>query len=363
MSSLNAVPKARIRSEVGVLLIGDGPTALAALRSLTKSCTVLGVLRSRLDQPADEVTEFASAHGIGVLAAESIDSVQSYIIDQQPDVVVISSFGKILPPHTLELAKFVNVHYSLLPHYRGRANVNWAIMNGERHVGISIHLVAPGLDDGNILFQAQVEISKTDTAQLIYHRLNAIQEKEMGQAVIQAAQGYPGLPQDPSQATYGCGRLPDDGEINWEDSTDAIDRQIRALSAPFPGPFTYLGRERLVVTRAEPCNTPNLYRGRVPGRIVDRSRAAGWVDVLTGDGVLRLFEVTTSFGDRRSAASVIRSTRDTLGLSRVNLLRYVQELEERLGTIEASLSRLQDHEPGGIVRVRPKAPTSDPDRA
>ena len=174
--------------------------------------------------------------------------------DSRPEAVVISSFSRILPPGVLALSRFVNVHYSPLPRYRGRANVNWAIINGERAAAISIHLVAPGLDDGNLLLQEQVEIAPTDTARSLYERLNTIQERQLGPSVIRAVAGDPGLPQDHRQATYGCGRVSDDGEIEWSKSTVAIDRLIRAPSRAFPARRVHVSPATAdrYPTRAEP---------------------------------------------------------------------------------------------------------------
>lgn len=335
MSERSPAARSLSAARAGVLLLGDGPTALTALRSLVKSCRVLGVLRTAADAAADPVRTYAAKHGIAIRTLDSPRELFDLIVKLRPEAVVISSFSRIMPPGALALSRFVNVHYSPLPRYRGRANVNWAVINGERVVAISIHLVAPGLDDGNILFQEQVAIASTDTAQSLYERLGAIQERELGPAVIRAVAGDPGAPQDHRYATYGCGRVPDDGEIDWSKSSAAIDRLIRALSPPFPGAFTHLERRRLVIVRAEPRKDPRRYEGRVPGRVADRSRNEGWVDVLTGDGVLRLFEVIPDAAATAPAAAIIRSTRTTLGLSRLDLLRCIDALEGRLAALEA----------------------------
>ena len=314
-----------------VVLLGDGPTSLAALRSLAASCHVVRVLRAASDPATDPVRAFAATVGVPVSPLSNLAELTQIVTGMRPDAVVISSFNLILPPKILALCQFVNVHYSLLPQYRGRANVNWAIINGEPAVGISIHHVAPDLDGGNILFQEAVPIGLNDTVTSLYDRLNAIQERELGAALIRAVAGDGGIPQDSAQATYGCTRLPDDGEINWKQPTTALDRLIRALSPPFPGAFTHLETQRVVVVRAAPVSDPPIYRGRVPGRVVQRSRLEGWVDVLTGDGVLRVFELlpASSPGPPSKAAELIRSTRITLGLSRLELLQRITALEER----------------------------------
>jgi methionyl-tRNA formyltransferase len=324
-------PASKASVKPDAVLLGDGPTALAALRSLAASCRVVRVLRAAADPDTDPVRALAGTAGIPVSALRALDELAQIVADLRPAAVVISSFNLILPPSILALSRFVNVHYSLLPQYRGRANVNWSIINGEPAAGISIHLVAPDLDSGNLLFQEAAPIRPDDTATSLYDRLNAIQERELGAAVVRAVAGDHGIPQ-PGQATYGCARVADDGEIDWGQPTNAIDCLIRALTPPFPGAFTHLETQRLVIVRAAPLFDPPVYTGRVPGRVVGRSRTEGWVDVLTGDGVLRVFDIVPASPSRSPspAASLIRSTRATLGLSRLDLLRRITALEERL---------------------------------
>jgi methionyl-tRNA formyltransferase len=91
-----------------------------------------------------------------------------------------------------------------------------------------------------------------------------------------------------------------------------------------------------VIARAEPRKDSLRYEGRVWGRVVDRSRSEGWVDVLTGDGILRVFEVIPDSAPIAPAAAIIRSTRITLGLSRLDLLRCIDELERRVAALEAT---------------------------
>lgn len=319
-----------------VLLLGDGPTTLTALRSLTACCTVVGVLRAASQAAVDPVRAYAAGHDVPVRPLDQLGDLPRVIGELRPDVVVISSFSRILSADVLALSRFINVHYSPLPRYRGRANVNWAIINGEPTAAISIHMVRPGLDDGEILLQEEVAIAPTDTAGSLYERLNGIQERELGAAVLRVARGETGSLQNQGDATYGCGRTPDDGEIDWSQPTVVIDRLIRALSPPFPGAFTHLDGQPLRILRAAPALNPPRYDGRVPGRVVGRSRREGWVDVLTGDGVLRLFNVATEASGEASAATLVLSTRATLGLSRLDLLRRIESLEARLKLLEAA---------------------------
>jgi methionyl-tRNA formyltransferase len=313
-------------SEGRILLIGQGITTLSALQSLVDRFDVVGMVRS--SDAGDAATGLAESAGVALFADTSLAGVTDAIKQTDPHAVVVSSYDRILPADLVSARPFVNVHYAPLPRYRGRATVNWAIINGERRCAISIHSLVAGLDAGGILFQQFVPIGRSDTVTDLYERLNAIQRDALAGAVARRLQGDEGQPQDEDQATYACTRLPEDGEIDWSAGTEAADRLVRALTAPFPGAFTWLGLQRLVIRRAEPCREPR-YEGRVPGRVVRVDRSTGAVDVLTGDGVLRLHEVALDGAAPQRAADLIKSVRQTLGLSTARLAAALDGKEAR----------------------------------
>ena len=317
-----------------MLLLGLGTTSLAALESLSERFDVVGIVRR--PEPADDPCVVrASALGVPVVPDVSVAAVERLVATTRPDCVVVSSYDRILAEPLLARVPFVNVHYSALPQYRGRANVNWAIINGEVETAISIHVMAPGLDEGNILFQQATQIEPRASVGDLYDRLNGIQRRQLGPAVERFLDGYTGKEQDETQASWGCTRLPGDGAIDWTETTEAIDRLVRGVSEPFPGAFTHLDGRRVWVWRAEPVEQPRRYAGRVPGRVVGRSLDEGWVDVLTGDGVLRLMEIQLEDQERSDAASVIRSVKVSLGISLPGLLERIHALEGRVAELEA----------------------------
>ncbi len=319
-----------------VLLIGMGSTTLSALDSLVSTFKVIGIVRSLEESTVDPVRSRATELNIPLFPSVSPASITDLIQRLRPDCVVVSSYDRILKPEVLALSRFVNVHYSPLPLYRGRANVNWAIINGESHAAITIHEMAPGLDAGNILFQQRIPIRESDTVADLYSSLNDVQRKHLADSVQQFLDGYGGEPQSVEGATYGCTRLPEDGEIYWQAPTVQIDRLVRALVVPFPGAYTYFRGQRLSVWKALPLMDPPRYVGRIPGRVIGVDRREGYVDVLTGDGVLRLSEVQLSGSTPAAAAEIIRSTKDTLGLRMV-------DLQERIRMLEQEIVRLVNH--------------------
>jgi methionyl-tRNA formyltransferase len=314
---------------VNVLLIGLGTTTLSALESLLPQCNVQGLVRNADASDADDaVVNLADKMGIPIFSDVCQKNIKSLLLKFNPDCVVVSSYHQILPPELTTLSTFINVHYSPLPHYRGRANVNWAIINDESCAAITIHKIVPELDAGNILFQQLISIRSEDTVADLYERLNDIQRQRLGETVVKAWNGYAGVPQNSAEATYCCTRLPEDGEINWSTSTRSIDCFIRALVSPFPGAYTYFQGRKLLVWQATSVNNPPVYVGRIPGRVIGRSKTEGYVDVLTGDGVLKIFEVQFEGEEKTAAANVIKSVKSTLGLRMSDLLNRIQTLEQ-----------------------------------
>ncbi|MEU4563811.1 formyltransferase family protein [Actinoplanes sp. NPDC023936] len=311
-----------------IVLVGIGPTTATALAGLTAEFTVAALLRAG----QDDTTALAAGHGVPVVGDTSVVSLRRVVERERPDAVVVSSYDRILPADMLAGIPFVNVHYAPLPRYRGRATVNWALINGETDAYIAIHCLEPALDAGGVLYSGSVPIGAHDTVSTLYDRLNELQRGNIAAAVRRRLSGDSGEEQDEGTATYCCTRLPEDGEIHWSAPTSTIDRLVRSLTPPFPAAYTYLGLRRLLVHRAEPRLDAPRYEGRVPGRPVGRSSAEGWVDVLTGDGVLRLHTVELDGDGPVPAADVIRSVKQTLGLRTQDLLSKIADLEARLAT-------------------------------
>ncbi len=318
-----------------VILLGLWPTALTALESLIGRCRVVTVIRDVAPATVadDEVAALAREHAIPLQTEVSIAGIRSAWERHQPDGVVVSSYNRLLPKDLIERGRFVNVHYAPLPGYRGRPTVNWAIINGEPDVAISIHVLVPGLDSGNLLYQQRLPIAPDDTVTTLYAKLNDLQRAVLGTAVDRHLSGWDGEPQDESGATYGCTRTADDGEINWAAPSREIHALARALTAPYPGAFTYLGTRRLYLIRVAPVGHPPRYVGRIPGRVVGRSVRDGHVDVLTGDGVFRIHEVRLDDHVVRPAAECITSTTQTLGLRTADLLKRLEELQAIVGCL------------------------------
>lgn len=339
-SSRPHAPMASTRPKA--LVIGHGAMTLSALKSLAPVLKITALLRDGDDPYGNAPIQLAESLGTPVVRARSPRQLSEHVKRFAPDIVVAAGCPPALELERLAFAPVINVHESFLPLYRGMSPVTWALIKGEGFTGVTIHHVGPALDDGPILYQERVAIEPRDTAISLCQRLGAIVERELGEAALRACAGDAGVEQRHEAATYCCERVPEDGDINWADSAWDIDRLVRGLASPHSGAFTYQRGERLIIRRAEPVPDPGFYVVRRAGRVVDLCEGRGWVDVLTGDGMLRLLEIQPLGGGPCLPASVIRSRSSTLGTSKEGLLARIEMLEARLRSLESACTDRRD---------------------
>jgi len=245
------------------------------------------------------------------------EEIEQNLSSSTADVAISVNWMKLLQRETIQLFPngIINAHAGDLPRFRGNAVANWAILSGEPRVVLTLHLMSPELDQGPVLLKRAMDLTEATYIGDIYAFLNrAI--PEMYVDVLQRMTDGNLVPQaqstDPADALRCLPRIPDDGLIDWKESSQQIHRLVRASAEPFTGAFTYLGQKKLVIWRShrEPCGTPLL---GIPGQVVERRSASGEVTVLTGEGLLVLESVQLE-GEktRRAAAECILSTRTRL---------------------------------------------------
>jgi methionyl-tRNA formyltransferase len=235
--------------------------------------------RGRSLQPTPIKRE-AELSGAAVFQPENKDDITSIVEQLKPDLVVLASYGKILPPKALEAPLFgaLNVHPSLLPKYRGATPIQSALLGGETETGVTIMVMAPSVDTGNIVAQAVEPISAADTAETLRSRLS-----ERGAALlVKSIPAYLSAqakitPQDQTQATATAKLTKEMGEIDWSKSLEVIDREIRAFQ-PWPGAFTFVEGKRLKILGSK------LESGKLILKIVqlEGKRPAAWEDFRRG---------------------------------------------------------------------------------
>jgi methionyl-tRNA formyltransferase len=231
----------------------------------------------------DSVERLARLHDLDVAkpADPNVPAFVDRLAALRPDFLFSFYYRHMLGPPLLELASrgALNLHGSLLPKYRGRVPVNWAIIKGERETGATLHYMVEKPDAGAIVAQQAVPILPEDTALEVFGKVTVAAEMVLDRILPDLLAGRaPSIAQDLARGSYFGGRRPEDGRIDWSRSAREIHDLVRAVAPPYPGAFTEVeGRAvRLLRTlydgRPGPHPGPALYceSGRCYAQCGDR---------------------------------------------------------------------------------------------
>lgn len=279
------------------VVLGYHNVGARCLSTLLAHGITIPLLLTHSDNPAeniwfDSVAELASRYDIPTITPDDPNTpeVMAQIAAAKPDFIFSFYYRHMLKPELLALAPrgAYNVHGSLLPKYRGRVPVNWAVIRGERETGATLHEMVEKPDAGRVVAQSQVPILPDDTAFDVFNKVTVAAEITLDGALPGLIAGTaPHLAQDLTQGGYFGGRKPEDGRIDWSQPAEAIHNLIRAVAPPYPGAFFDLAGERLIVTRSLRQPQKPAHAGG-PGIYVDNARF--YADC--GDGsVLRLLSL------------------------------------------------------------------------
>ncbi len=320
-----------------ILFFGDGPWATGSLERLIEAgYPVLGVVaRSR---PADQaLLTLARAKGLAGFQPENVNSADFVreVIALEPDLNISVSYDQILRAPVRESAPlgFINFHAGKLPCYRGRNIINWAIINGEKEIGVTAHYVDAGIDTGDIILQKCLSLGIEDDYGTILQRVigiipdmvvQAVQLIESGRAVRQKQVHLPG--------SYFTARADGDEWLDWNNSSVQVYNKIRAITRPGPGARTHLNGELVKIWKARLIPDATAYSAN-PGQVVGVNPGKGVV-VKTGDTSLLLKEAQIGEGDCFIPNWCIGTK---LG---VNLPAYLYHMEKRLAGLEEKVKQL-----------------------
>lgn len=219
---------------------------------------------------------------IGLLRKMSVELIFSFY------------YRAMIPTGVLDIARLgaYNVHGSLLPKYRGRACVNWAVLNGETETGATLHEMTEFADRGDIIDRDKVAILSGDTAYDVFLKVAEAARKIVSRSLAALEAGTAvGTPQDESQATKFGRRTPADGLIDWNQKANELYNMVRALTHPFPGAFTEVDGKKMYIWKARPV--PGTGK---PGEIISRSPFV----FGTGEGLLELLSYQFNGESERS---------------------------------------------------------------
>jgi len=235
------------------------------------------------------VKEFALANGLSIYQPTRLktDETKSLFSSHESDVAVVVAYGRILPTEFLKAPRngCINVHFSLLPRYRGASPVNWAIVNGDKETGVTTMFIEPTLDTGPILLQAKTTIGDQETAPELMARLAETGAGLLGETLMRLSALAP-LAQDDAAATFAPILKKEDGLIEWTMSAKSIEQRVRGFQ-PWPNAHTSFNSKGFTIWRAEAVTSG---QSGSPGEVIESGGDS--LLVACGDAsALRLVEV------------------------------------------------------------------------
>ena len=276
---------------VQAVVFGYHDVGVRCLRVLLDAGVAVPLVVTHRDAPDERiwfgsVARLAQSRGIETLLSEDMNHLRERIRVISPEFMFSFYYRRMLPPEVLALAKkgAFNMHGSLLPKYRGRAPVNWAILKGESETGATLHEMVAKPDAGRIVDQERVPIGPDETAVEVFAKVSDAAETVLKRSLPHLLAGTASLKkQDLSKGSYFGARRPEDGRIDWSKSALEIHNLVRAVAPPYPGAFT----DKMKILRTALSAERRASAGkRGPYREGDE-----WFAVC-GDGkVLRLLEL------------------------------------------------------------------------
>ncbi len=243
-----------------IVFMGTPSAAVVSLQRLIEDGHEIAAVYTQPDRPSGRgnkitfspVKQFALEHELTVLQPTKVRTDEAF--DQfrslNADIAVVVAYGRILPDSFLNAFAHgaVNVHFSLLPKYRGAAPVNWAIVNGESVTGVTTMKMDAGLDTGDILLQRETEIDKEEDSIGLMFRLGEIGAELLSKTLDELSLIEP-REQDHSAATLAPIMKKEDGKFDWNFSADRIARMVRGFQ-PFPTTYTTFDGKKLTIWKA-----------------------------------------------------------------------------------------------------------------
>ena len=257
------------------------------------------------------VERLARDHGLEVATPENPAELAERLAGLAPDFIFSFYYRNMLPGSVLAAARrgAYNMHGSLLPKYRGRVPVNWAILRGEAETGATLHEMVAKPDAGGIVDRMAVPILPDDVALDVFRKVTVAAELVLHRSLPRLIDGTASLtPQDLSQGSYFGGRKPEDGRIDWRRGAREIHDLVRAVAPPYPGAFTTVGAHELRLLRTRVGGG-----GKPVARAMLHAGTDGRLAVRCADGT-ELLILDSELDGQPSSATLIRERLGTLPL-------------------------------------------------
>jgi len=314
-----------VNNPLRIIYAGTPDFSVVALRALIKSAHEVIAVYTQPDRPAGRgrdlamspVKEEAVLHDIPVYQPESLkdENAQQQLQALNADLMIVTAYGLLLPPQVLQAPKFgcINIHASLLPRWRGAAPIQRAILAGDKKTGITIMQMDEGLDTGDVLAVSECEIAEEDTGSSLHDKLMDLGAQTLMTVLPaiteqQAGQSLPRTKQNDADACYASKLNKTEAKIDWQQSAQQIQRAIRAYNS-WPVAYCQYQKKnkdaKLRLWQADVLHDVNVVSNAAPGTVMTES--AQGIEVLTGEGLLRITELQAEGKRRMSTADFLNA--------------------------------------------------------
>ncbi len=281
-----------------IIFFGSPPPALPSLEKILDFGHVVELIVTQPDRPsgrgkklaAPAVKEFAIARGIPFCQPHRIrkdPQAEEKIRKINPDIIVVVAYGQIIPASIIYTPHYnsINVHFSLLPKYRGASPVQWAILRGEKKTGLTIFELNDKMDEGDILAQEEIDILPEEIAGELEARL-AQKGAELLLNTMANLDKINPIKQDHNKATYAPKIKKEEGKICWEKDALDLERQVRAFN-PWPSAFTFIEEKRIKILKGK-RSSARAQSSSSSGEILGIKKEG--IEVCCGSGSVFLIE-------------------------------------------------------------------------
>ncbi len=302
-----------------ILFMGTPEFSVPALECLLSSeHEVIGVV-TQPDRPRGRrgvtrqspVKERAVLAGIPLWQPERVRNEEFIrtVSELNPDAVVVSAFGQILPKKLLDIPRYgcLNIHASLLPRYRGAAPIQWAVINGEKETGITVMQMDPGLDTGDILRQQKISISDDETGDSLHDKLSVMGGPLLLQVLEEISAGTVIRTPQQGESCYAPMLSRETGDVDWTQSAAQIERLIRGLDS-WPSAYTHWQGRIIKLWKAQPLplSSSDISSDICPGTVISCDDG---IQVMTGEGILKITQLQQEGRKRMDSDTYLRGAK------------------------------------------------------
>ena len=305
--------------KIKTIFIGTAEIGSPLLKTLAKDERFeISLVITQADKPAGRkmelqpspIKQVSKELGLSIFQPENINQSAKEIKEHNPDILLVFAYGQILRREILDIPTFgcLNIHTSLLPKYRGASPIQSSILNGDKETGVSLMKMDEEMDLGPVYASFQFSVPSSQTTPKLHDDLAKLSAEKIPDAIYTAiTEDQSPTPQNEDEATY-CKKITKaDGQINWNEEAETIDRKIRAY-AGWPGSYTFFEDKRLKILKATPITSESA----TPGEVIEKESK---VFIGTQKGVLQLFEVQMEGKKPQLIEEFIKGYNDFIGSS------------------------------------------------